>query len=791
MGCENLVIARTDSESGKLLSSAIDVRDHEYILGVTEDVEPLAETLQAMELEGASGAEIDKYEADWVKKHQLVTFDEAVVKHLESEGADKSKIDEYTERIKKDRNLPLSRRRTLAAQYTKFPVSFSWDIPRTREGFYHYQAGLQAATKRAIEFAPYADLLWLETADPSIKKAGGFAGDIRAKYPGKQLVYNLSPSFNWMGQGFDETSLKSFIWDLAKHGFVLQLISLAGLHSTAMVTNQLSKEFKTDGMSAYVKLIQRREKELGVDVLTHQKWSGAGYIDGILGAIQSGSSGSKSMGEGNTESDPLAYLDTPASAKTTPEIVVMLATVGVSPHLGWVPIFQRALFSTPTPLPQLLDLTSSTWSTSRSLTQISAIMSTTSMDSQETLTDRASEPLAHDPKTTHAQARPHNPPPPDIAPRIPTHQPRDRTLAETLAHFADPANLAPVLAEPNEMYCICRGDDDGTEMVECSNGEDELWFCQRCQERKLGLLAENRPYGSGAKGSEIVKKPSESSPKLSNFVSKPVDSVKEPSESTIKLQEFITQPSVVFSSKDPFFSYMKIMPPKQPRLAINSSIRPQISSLPTPSPNAMPLSAPLPTSNRRAVSAAHRLVNHPSLTNLTRSHSRSPSTLPPLPITIGGGQGTAWKPEEQAAVLSIMKELIKEDNNRVLTTEKRWDEISKRLAERYGFCLRTAAGVKNHWNRVGRAASGIDERQHKRPNMMTTGLQKGRNKRVKKQGNVGVAAGDEDDTIDDGMKDGDNETIERVMGDGDSVRPCTPVMVGKTGLKRAFSESLQ
>lgn len=84
--------------------------------------------------------------------------------------------------------------------------------------------------------------------------------------------------------------------------FVLQLISLAGLHSTAMISNQLSKEFKTEGMLAYVNLVQRREKELGVDVLTHQKWSGAGYIDGILGAIQSGSSGSKSMGEGNTES---------------------------------------------------------------------------------------------------------------------------------------------------------------------------------------------------------------------------------------------------------------------------------------------------------------------------------------------------------------------------------------------------------------------------------------------------------------------------------------------------------
>jgi isocitrate lyase len=76
MGSENVVIARTDSESGKLLSSAVDVRDHEFILGVAEDVEPLAEVLQAMEREGAIGAEIDQFESDWVKSHKLVTFDE-------------------------------------------------------------------------------------------------------------------------------------------------------------------------------------------------------------------------------------------------------------------------------------------------------------------------------------------------------------------------------------------------------------------------------------------------------------------------------------------------------------------------------------------------------------------------------------------------------------------------------------------------------------------------------------------------------------------------------------------
>lgn len=76
MGTENLVIARTDSDSGKLLSSAVDVRDHEFILGVTQDGEPLAETLQNMEASGAAGSEIDAYEAKWVKENKLVTFDE-------------------------------------------------------------------------------------------------------------------------------------------------------------------------------------------------------------------------------------------------------------------------------------------------------------------------------------------------------------------------------------------------------------------------------------------------------------------------------------------------------------------------------------------------------------------------------------------------------------------------------------------------------------------------------------------------------------------------------------------
>jgi isocitrate lyase len=128
-------------------------------------------------------------------------------------------------------------------------------------------------------------MLWLETKLPDLEQAKSFASRIREQYPNKWLVYNLSPSFNWAGHGFTDADLKEFCYELGKAGFVLQLISLAGLHSTAAITCELAKGFNENGMLAYVDLIQRREKAVGTDVLTHQKWSGANYIDGILQSI--------------------------------------------------------------------------------------------------------------------------------------------------------------------------------------------------------------------------------------------------------------------------------------------------------------------------------------------------------------------------------------------------------------------------------------------------------------------------------------------------------------------------
>ncbi|TQS35135.1 hypothetical protein Golomagni_04452 [Golovinomyces magnicellulatus] len=299
MGSENILIARTDSQSGKLLSSAIDVRDHEFILGVVDDkLEPLSETLQAMEQRGATPDEIEAYELCWLKNTKIMTCDEAMIQQLQVLPSLSS---EYEREVSKNRNLSITKRKQLAEKLLNKKVIFDIDIPRTREGFYHYRAGTAAATKRAVEYASYADLLWVETGDPSVQDAAKFSNEIRSQYPKKPLVYNLSPSFNWMSYGYTPETLKSFIWDIAKYGFVLQINSLAGLHSTATMTNELSKRFKKDGMLAYVDIVQRREKELNCDVLTHQKWSGANYIDGVLSVIQSGNSSSRSMGVGNTE----------------------------------------------------------------------------------------------------------------------------------------------------------------------------------------------------------------------------------------------------------------------------------------------------------------------------------------------------------------------------------------------------------------------------------------------------------------------------------------------------------
>ncbi|KAG0128294.1 isocitrate lyase [Tuber indicum] len=301
MGVENLLIARTDSESGKLISSTVDTRDHQFILGTTTQTTPLSEVLQNLESTGAPAEALNRAEAAWFARHELTTFDDAVKSELAKLPNAQAKMEEYMQHAS-TRSNTVARERARAL--LGHEIFFSWDLPRTREGYYHYSAGLSAAIKRTQAFAPYSDLLWLETKRPSLTQATSFARTLlrtpSSPSAGKHLVYNLSPSFNWLAEGFAPEQLKSFIWDLAKEGFVLQIVSLAGLHSGALATCELATRFKDEGMLAYVDLVQRREKEIGCDVLTHQKWSGANYLDRVLQAVAS-SSATSAVGGDSTE----------------------------------------------------------------------------------------------------------------------------------------------------------------------------------------------------------------------------------------------------------------------------------------------------------------------------------------------------------------------------------------------------------------------------------------------------------------------------------------------------------
>ncbi|KAM5536028.1 hypothetical protein V8D89_010286 [Ganoderma adspersum] len=295
-----LLIARTDAEGAKLLSSNVDVLDHEFIKGVSAPDRALAEVITKAEAEGRSGAEIDKIEEDWLARNPLCTFNEAFEKALE-----KSSVSDKEGALKAYRKAAdgasNADARDIAKDILGEPVFWDWDLPKTREGYYHYTGGVEAAIKRELAFAPYADMIWLETKLPDVEQAKYFSRKIREKYPGKWFVYNLSPSFNWLGQGFSDQTLKNFVWDLGKEGFVLQLVSLAGLHLNAVTAAELASAFKTDGMLAYVNLIQKKEKEIGCDVLTHQKWSGANYIDRILTTVSAGSSSTSAVGKDSTE----------------------------------------------------------------------------------------------------------------------------------------------------------------------------------------------------------------------------------------------------------------------------------------------------------------------------------------------------------------------------------------------------------------------------------------------------------------------------------------------------------
>lgn len=309
MGTENLIIARTDSCNAKLISSTVDSRDHEHIKGIIKPgVEPWSDKLIRLESRQeppVTSQTISDAEAEWYAENLTYTFDEAVEQQISpKEFGHYKELKAQAMQIHERNYLSLNEMKQLCSQISNAPVYFNWDSPRTMEGHYIYDGCMKAAIKRSLAFVPYSDMIWLETKTPDVRQARDFAKSIHDVYPETKLVYNLSPSFNWRAHGYSSTDLKNIIWNLAEYGFVLQLVSLAGIHSNGLSFSQLSRKFQKDGMKAYVESIQDVERAENCDILTHQKWSGAEYVDSLMKTIQNGSSSRtlSTSGENFTES---------------------------------------------------------------------------------------------------------------------------------------------------------------------------------------------------------------------------------------------------------------------------------------------------------------------------------------------------------------------------------------------------------------------------------------------------------------------------------------------------------
>ncbi|KAI8805256.1 isocitrate lyase [Cladochytrium replicatum] len=298
MGVENVVVARTDAEAATLITSNVDRRDHPYIIGSTNPkLQPLSVTLEEAQARGILGDKLAAIEDDWVANAGLKLYSDAVSDALKAAGAAAAKIAEWKS---KSAALSNAEARALAKTYGVDPF-WDWDAPRVREGYYRFQGGTKACIARAIAYAPYADLLWMETKMPIYSQAKEFAEGVLAAHPQVMLAYNLSPSFNWDAAGMKDEQIRSFIDDLGALGFTWQFITLAGFHSNGLITDIFARDYASRKMLAYVEGIQRQERANGVELLAHQKWSGAEYMDALIKTVQGGVASTAAMGKGVTE----------------------------------------------------------------------------------------------------------------------------------------------------------------------------------------------------------------------------------------------------------------------------------------------------------------------------------------------------------------------------------------------------------------------------------------------------------------------------------------------------------
>jgi isocitrate lyase len=191
-------------------------------------------------------------------------------------------------------------------------ISVVWDreLPRTPEGYYQIEGGIDYSIARSIAAAPFADLLWMETKTADLEDARKYAEGVHAVYPDKMLAYNLSPSFSWDTTGMTDAQMRDFPEELGKLGFVFNFITYGGHQIDGLASEEFATALREDGMLALAR-VQRKFRLLGSPYRTPQTYVGGPRSDAALMAATGRTATTKAMGKGSTQFQHLVQTEVP------------------------------------------------------------------------------------------------------------------------------------------------------------------------------------------------------------------------------------------------------------------------------------------------------------------------------------------------------------------------------------------------------------------------------------------------------------------------------------------------
>ena len=249
----------------------------------------------------------------WAEKAGLKTYADAVAEVIQARQQDKARLPMPVDRWKKFAKGVSHEEARARAKSMDVDTFWDWDLPRTPEGLYQVTGGREMAIARGLAMAPFADLVWRETAKPDLDDDKDWADAIHAVFPHKMLAYNLSPSWNWDAWGFTDDQIRSYANELGKMGYVYNFITYGGHQTEALMNGRLARALREEGVLGFVRLIQRALRLANDPAQYPQTFVGGGWADRFRRAARGPSLTTTSMGGKSTETQHRKTVEVPTS----------------------------------------------------------------------------------------------------------------------------------------------------------------------------------------------------------------------------------------------------------------------------------------------------------------------------------------------------------------------------------------------------------------------------------------------------------------------------------------------